>query len=137
MDDVRDDVIIAHPFERDPRIFGVWRKYFDATFVITACILMLVTLMIYVLHQYRRTRVDVGVRTIVFHDVSHVPYNMETCCICLCNFVDGDQLASLQPCKHVYHRRCIARQLAQAPTCPIVEASFQLETIECDIQMIG
>ena len=118
MDDVRDDVIIAYPFERDPRIFGVWRKYFDATFVITACILMLVTLMIYVSYRYRHTRVGVGVRTIVFHNVSHVPYNMETCCICLCNFIYGDQLACLQPSKHVFHRSCNALHLARAPTCP-------------------
>ena len=47
-DDVRDDVIIARPFETDDRIFSVWHKYFDATFVIAACILMLVALEIYV-----------------------------------------------------------------------------------------
>ena len=52
MDDVRDDVIITRPFEIDPRIFGVWHKYFDATFVITDCILMLTALVIYVAHQY-------------------------------------------------------------------------------------
>ena len=132
-----NDVLVSSPIKRDPSIPSVWRQYCDATFVITICILMLVTLMIYVAYRYLRTKVGVGVRTIVFHNVSHVPYNMETCCICLCNFVDGDQLASLQPCKHVYHRRCIACQLAQAPTYPIVEASFQLETIECDIQMMG
>ena len=34
MDDVRNDVIIAHPFKTDPRIFGVWHKYSDAIFVI-------------------------------------------------------------------------------------------------------
>ena len=62
MDDVRDDVIIAYPFETDPRIFGVWHKYFDSTFVITACILMLTTLVIYVVHRYRRTRVLWGFR---------------------------------------------------------------------------
>ena len=44
MDDVRNDVIIACPFKTDPRIFRVWHKYFDATFVIAACILMLTTL---------------------------------------------------------------------------------------------
>ena len=44
MDDVTDDVIIARPFETNPRIFGVWHKYFDATFVIVACILMLAAL---------------------------------------------------------------------------------------------
>ena len=79
MDDVRDDVIIARPFETDPRIFGVWHKYFDATFIITACILMLTALVIYVAHRYRRTRVRVGVRTIVFHDSSDVTHNIEEC----------------------------------------------------------
>ena len=48
MDDVRDYVIIVCPFETNPRIFCVWHKYFDATFVIAACILMLVALEIYV-----------------------------------------------------------------------------------------
>ena len=95
MDDVRDDVIIAHPFETDPRIFGVWHMYFDATFVIAACILMLTALVIYVAHRYRRTRVRVGVRTIIFFDSSDGPHNMEECCICLCDFVVGDQLESL------------------------------------------
>ena len=95
MDDVRDDVIITRPFENDPRIFGVWHKYFDATFVIAACLLILTTLVIYVPHRYRRTRVRVGVQTIVFHNSSDVPHNMEECRICLYNFVVGDQLSSL------------------------------------------
>ena len=90
-----DDVIIAHPFETDPCIFGVWHKHFDATFAIAACILTLTALVIYVTHRYRRTRVRVGVRTIVFLDSSNVPQNVEECCICLCNYVVGDQLASL------------------------------------------
>ena len=50
MDDVRNDVIIACPFKTDPRIFRVWHKYFDATFVIAACILMLTALVIDVAH---------------------------------------------------------------------------------------
>ena len=95
MDDVRDDVIIACPLETDPRIFGVWHMYFDATFVIAACILMLTMLVIYVAHQYRRTRVRVGVWTIVFLDSSDVPYNTEECYTCLCNYVVGDQLAGV------------------------------------------
>ena len=55
MDDVRNDVIIACPFKTDPRIFRVWHKYFDATFVIAACILMLTTLVIDVAHRYQST----------------------------------------------------------------------------------
>ena len=94
MDDVRDDVIIAHPFKTNPCIFGVWHKYFDATFVIAACILMLTSLEIYVAHRYRHTRDRVGVRTIICHDLSSVPHTTAKCCIFLCNFVVGDQLAS-------------------------------------------
>ena len=95
MDDVRDDVIITGPFKTDPRIFGVCNMYFDAKFVITACILMHTALMIYVAHRYRRTRVRVGVRTIVFLNSSNVPQNTKERCICLCNFIVRDQLASL------------------------------------------
>ena len=90
-----DDVIIARPFETDPRIFAIWHMYFDATFVIAACILMLTVLVIYVVHRYRRTRVCVGVWTIVFLDSSDVPHNTEECFISLCSFVGEDQLASL------------------------------------------
>ena len=75
MDDVRDDVIIARPFKTNPCIFGVWHKYFEATFVIAACILMLTLLAIYVAHRYRRTRDRVGVRTIVPRFVQCSPYH--------------------------------------------------------------
>ena len=74
-----DDIIIAHPFEIDPRIFGVRHNYFDATFFIAACILMLTALVIYVAHRYRHTRVHVGVQTIVFPISSDVPHNTEEC----------------------------------------------------------
>ena len=87
MDDVRDDDIITRPFEIDPRIFGIWHKYFDATFVTVACILILTALVIYVAHRNQRIRVRVGVQTIVFHNFSDVPHNTEECCICFCNFV--------------------------------------------------
>ena len=94
MDDVRDDVNIARPFEIDTGIFVVWHKYLDATFFIAACILMLTALVIYVAHRYQHTRVRLGVQTILFHDSSDVPHNTEECFISLCNFVVGDQLAS-------------------------------------------
>ena len=94
MDDVRDDVNIARPFETDPHVYGVSHNYFDATFVIAACILMLTAFVTYVAHRYQRTGVHVGVRTVVFLDLSDDPHNTEECCICLCNFVVRDQLAS-------------------------------------------
>ena len=94
MDDLRNDVIIARPFETDPRIFGVWHKYFDAIFVIATCILMLTALVINVTHRYQRTRDRVGVRTIVCHDSSDVPLDTEECYISLCNFVAGYHFAS-------------------------------------------
>ena len=89
-----DDIIIAHPFEIDPRIFGVRHYYFDATFFIAACILMLTALVVNVAHRYQRTRDRVGVQTIVCHNSSDVPHDMEECYISLCNFVFGYQLAS-------------------------------------------
>ena len=94
MDDVRNDVIIARPFKTDPCISGVWHKYFDATFFIAACILMLTALVINVTHRYQRTRDRVGVQTIDCHDSSDVPRDTEECYISLCNFVVGYQLAS-------------------------------------------
>ena len=89
-----DDVIIARPFDSGSRILGVWHMYFDATFVIAACILMLTALVIYAAHRYRRIRQRVGVRTIFCHDSSNVPHNTKECCISQCNYVVGDQLAS-------------------------------------------
>ena len=95
MDDVRNDVIIPRPFQTNPRIFGVWHKYFDATFVIAACILMHTALVIIVAHRYQRTQDRAGVRTIICHDSSNAPHNTEECFISLCNIVVGYQLASL------------------------------------------
>ena len=94
MDDVRNDVTIARPFKTDPRIFGFSHKYFDAIFFIAACILLLTALVIYLAHQYQRTRVRVGVQTIVFHDSSDDPPNTEECGISLYNFIVGDQVTS-------------------------------------------
>ena len=56
---------------------------------------MLTALVIYVAHRYRGTKIRVGVWTIVFHDSTVVPQNMEECRICLSNHEVGDQLASL------------------------------------------
>ena len=119
MDDVRGDVIIAWPFKTNPPMFGVCHMYFDSAFVIAACIFMLIAMVIYMAHRYQPARVRVRVRTIIFLDPSDVPHNMEECCNCLCCFVVANQFASLSPCQQVYHRRCITRALAQAPTYPI------------------
>ena len=94
IDDVRNDVIIARPFKTDPCIFSVWHKYFNATFFIAAFILMLTALVVNVAHRYQRTRDRVGVQTIICHNSSDVPHDMEECYISLCNFIVGYQLAS-------------------------------------------
>ena len=114
-----DKVTVSKSIKIDPSITSDWRQYFDATFVITACIIMLVMVMIYVAYRYRSIRVGARVRTFIFHDMSDVSYKMEECSICLDDFVDGDLLASLQPCNHVYHQECIALHFARAPTCPM------------------
>ena len=74
-----DDVIVARPFETAPRIFDVWLKQFDATFVIAASILILPASVIYVAYRHRHNRVLLEVQTIVFHDLSDVPRNTEEC----------------------------------------------------------
>ena len=95
MDDVTDYVIIVRPFETDLRVFRVWHMYFCATFFVISSILMLTTLVIYVAHRKRRTRLRVGVRTVGFDNSSDVPHNNEECCTFPRNFVVGDQVASL------------------------------------------
>ena len=97
-----DDVYVTRPIKPNP---GVWHNHFNATFMTTVCILMHTTLVIYVAYLYRRTRLPVGIRTVIFHDITDIPYNAEICSICLCDFTVGDRLATIQPCKHVYHQR--------------------------------
>ena len=58
-------------------MFGVWHMFFDAAFVIAACILMLTAMVIYMAHRYRPARFRVRVQAIVFLDSSDVPHDME------------------------------------------------------------
>ena len=58
-------------------MFGVWHMYFDAAFVIAACILMLTAMVIHVAHRYRPARDCVRVQTIDFLDSSDIPHNIE------------------------------------------------------------
>lgn len=43
----------------------------------------------------------------------------DVCAICLEKFHDGDQCRVLSGCKHVYHKFCIERWLAEAQNCPV------------------
>jgi len=45
-----------------------------------------------------------------------------SCCICLCEFEDGDEVRSL-PCFHMFHKEEIDRWLAQNNKCPICKHS--------------
>ena len=97
---------------------------------------MLTASVINTAHRYQRTRDRVGVRTIIFHDSSDVPHDTEEFYISLCNFVVGYQLAIP---RHVC--TCTAEGVLPAPWLetlhtPFVDASLQMETIECDIQMM-
>ncbi len=47
--------------------------------------------------------------------------NELTCSICLDEFVVGDQLVAL-PCKHRFHKECIARWLTTNGVCPVCKA---------------
>lgn len=41
----------------------------------------------------------------------------ERCCVCQCEYEGQDQVTAL-PCRHLYHRECIAEWLAGNKTCP-------------------
>ena len=115
-----DDFFVTRPIGPNP---GIWHNQFNANVITSVCILMLTTLVIYVVYLYRsRTRLPVGVRMVLFQNISDIPYNAEMCSICLGDFNAGDRLATIQTCKHVYHRRCIVRALARVPACPICRA---------------
>ncbi|XP_030948658.1 RING-H2 finger protein ATL74-like [Quercus lobata] len=115
-----DDAIISLPFECEPSVLSVWRYHYVPALVVMTCVFALIMSMLYVAYHYGliRIRVYLWIPVIVFHDGSHVPYNTEKCCICLHCFVDGDELSSLPPCRHVFHHSCIAPYLALASTCP-------------------
>ena len=136
MDDVRDDVIIAHRFETDPHVFGVWHKYFDSTFVIAACILMLTALVIYVVHRYRLTRVLWGFRQSSFT----IPPMFS---ITQRNVVFLRATSQLENNQQVSNHvsTCASEGVLPSPWLEtlhtfFVGASLQMETIECDIQMM-
>ena len=136
MDDVRDNVIIAHRFETDPRIFVVWHKYFDSTFVIAACILMLTVLVIYMVHRYRRTRVLWGFRQLSFKIRPLFSITQRNVVfLCATSQLENNQQFS----NHV--STCASEGVLPSPWLktlhtPFVGASLQMETIECDIQMM-
>ena len=131
-----DDVIIAHRFETDPHVFGVWHKYFDSTFVIATCILMLTAFVIYVVHRYRLTRVLWGFRQSSFT----IPPMFS---ITQRNVVFLRATSQLENNQQVSNHvsMCASEGVLPPPWLetqhtPFVGASLQMETIECDIQMM-
>ena len=131
-----DDVLIAHRFETDPRIFVVWHKYFDSTFVNAACILMLTALVIYVVHQYRRTRVLWGFRQSSFTFPPMFPITQRNVVFLRATSQSEN---NQQVSNHV--STCASEGVLPSPWLetlhtPFVGASLQMETIKCDIQMM-
>ncbi|KAJ7944598.1 RING-H2 finger protein [Quillaja saponaria] len=53
-----------------------------------------------------------------FHSGTEVPYGTDRCAWCLDDFVEGERLSSLPPCRHVFHMHCIHHYLSRATTCP-------------------
>ena len=131
-----DDVIIAHRFVTNPRVFGVWHKYFDSTFVIVACILMLTALVIYVVHRYQRTRVLWGFKQLPFKIRPLFSITQRNVVfLCATSQLENNQQFS----NHV--STCASEGVLPSPWLetlhtPFVGASLQMETIECDIQMM-
>ena len=131
-----DDVIIAHRFETDPRIFVVWHKYFDSTFVNTACILMLTALVIYLVHQYRRAKVLWGFKQSSFTIPPMFPKTQRNVVFLRATSQSEN---NQQVSNHV--STCASEGVLPSPWLetlhsPFVGASLQMETIKCDIQMM-
>ena len=131
-----DDVIIAHRFETDPRIFVVWHKYFDSTFVNTACILMLTALVIYLVHQYRRAKVLWGFKQSSFTIPPMFPITQRNVVFLRATLQSEN---NQQVFNHV--STCASEGVLPSPWLetlhtPFVRASLQMETIMCDIQMM-
>ncbi|KAJ0027505.1 hypothetical protein Pint_35475 [Pistacia integerrima] len=48
--------------------------------------------------------------------------NEETCCVCLCEFKDGEQIRVLPECLHLFHVVCIDMWLSSHSNCPLCRA---------------
>ncbi|XP_059441779.1 RING-H2 finger protein ATL39-like [Corylus avellana] len=57
---------------------------------------------------------------------SDIPFQQDTCTLCLCNYDDGDELTLLSSCGHAYHNGCIAEHFSRNTTCPVCRKSVSL-----------
>lgn len=48
--------------------------------------------------------------------------NEETCCVCLCEFKEGEQIRVLPECFHLFHVVCIDMWLSSHSNCPLCRA---------------
>ncbi|KAE8055721.1 hypothetical protein FH972_012543 [Carpinus fangiana] len=65
---------------------------------------------------------------IIYHPgSSNIPFQQDTCTLCLCDYDDGDELTLLNSCGHVYHNGCIAEHFSKNTTCPVCRKSVSLD----------
>jgi hypothetical protein len=57
---------------------------------------------------------------------SNIPFQQDTCTLCLCDYDDGDELTLLNSCGHAYHNGCIAEHFSKNTTCPVCRKSVSL-----------
>ena len=57
---------------------------------------------------------------IIYHPVSsNIPFQQDTCTLCMCDCDDGDELTLLSSCSHVYNNGCIVEHFSKNTTCLI------------------
>ncbi|VDD81444.1 unnamed protein product [Mesocestoides corti] len=63
----------------------------------------------------------------IFDEIVHE--KLTECVICMCDFVNGEELRSMPTCSHTFHRTCIDDWLSRSPTCPscLQELRFPLQ----------
>lgn len=77
--------------------------------------------------NYHRTptTADIELPSII-HSIPHItyapntvlPYQEETCAVCLSEFVAGESVSTIPNCRHTFHSHCIALHMPHSISCP-------------------
>ncbi|QDZ24907.1 hypothetical protein HOP50_15g74500 [Chloropicon primus] len=69
-------------------------------------------------------------------------YSNTECCVCMARFGDGDEVAELPHCGHIFHERCLGAWLARNASCPLCRRDVRgskraAERPKFDVAVVG